>query len=210
MSITKAKRDKIRKEILDLLWDIPGAEEGRRGFARDGIDKILKAQLSPGLKPSSAKGKGRRAQQWLRDRFLSHLSFVHHMDHPDHVRSTPMGVSGEDLQISPTARQYLPFACEIKNSERIGFWPTVKQAEANANGNVPLILFTKNRTDPWIAVPAEAFLAIYELMARSLRKNGALGLGCTNMQTQIIQKIVGMNERIQEEETERNSVQSDT
>lgn len=116
------------------------------------------------MKTSSAKAKGRRAQQWLRDRVREFVSYQNYdVDASDDVRSTPMGVSGEDLTLSRFARGHFPFASECKNSERVGFWPTVQQAEANAGNHIPLLLFMKNRTKPWIAIPAEDFFTILNL-----------------------------------------------
>ena len=92
---------------------------------------------------------------------------------PDHIRSTPMGVSGEDLMLSPGAREMFPFAFECKNSERIGFWPTVEQALANARRYVPVIYFSKNRTDPWVALPSKAWFTMLESLAWYLKEHGA-------------------------------------
>ena len=124
------------------------------------------------MKTSSAKAKGRRAQYWLRDKVYEYLNNIlvnsgvwNHSWSEDHVMSRPMASPGEDLIISPTARQWFPFAPECKNSERIGFWPTVVQAESNSRDHIPLILFMKNRTRPWIAIPADEFFDILNLAA---------------------------------------------
>ena len=150
MSITKTKRDRIREEIIAVEF-----------LLRSDIDTILKKHLAPGLKPASAKNKGRAAQKWLRLRVLGLMQYDIGKHVPtDHVRSTSMGAFGEDLLLSPKAREYFPFAPECKNTEKVGFWPTVDQAEANAGKHIPLILFMKNRTKPWIAIPASWFFRI--------------------------------------------------
>lgn len=158
MSITKAKRDRIRNDILSKFNSDPSS------LLSTFIDESLKKYLAPGLKSASAKGKGRKMQQWVRDRVKS-LLVINGMHHEDHVRSTPMGVSGEDIQLSPAARRSFPFAVECKNSEKIGFWPTVDQAVNNAGPYIPLIVFGKNRTKPWVAFPAEDFFELLENVA---------------------------------------------
>jgi len=203
MSITKAKRDKIAKEILeyaDIHFD--DTEIGRE-IVEDEIHKILKKHLAPGLKPSSAKGKGRRQQQWLQKRLLqimANLPTGIPYDE-DHIRSTPMGVSGEDLQLSPTARKLFPFAFECKNSERIGFWPTVEQAVANAGRYIPVILFGKNRSENWIALPAKVWLRMLESLAWMLRDD--------EYQTEeTILDYLEMHGLIQKEKTVSKTIQS--
>jgi len=44
------------------------------------------------LKTSSAKAKGRRLQQWVRNKLIELLSVD-----PEDIESRPMGSSGEDL-----------------------------------------------------------------------------------------------------------------
>jgi len=47
------------------------------------------------LKPQSAKAKGRKLQQWVRDQILQRFPTLS----TDDVRSTSMGASGEDVQL---------------------------------------------------------------------------------------------------------------
>ena len=54
------------------------------------------------MKTSSAKAKGRRLQQKVRDLLLETFTELE----PDDIRSTSMGVSGEDLQLSPACLLY--------------------------------------------------------------------------------------------------------
>ena len=80
------------------------------------------------MKTSSAKAKGRRLQQKVRDLLLETFTELE----PDDIRSTSMGVSGEDLQLSPAARKLIPFAIECKNQEKLNVWDSLKQAEENS------------------------------------------------------------------------------
>lgn len=56
------------------------------------------------IKTSSAKAKGRRHQQWVRDKIYETFPVLEDGD----VRSTSMGAGGEDLQLSPAARRLFP------------------------------------------------------------------------------------------------------
>ena len=51
------------------------------------------------MKPQSAKQKGRKLQQWVRDKLIELLDI-----HPENVRSTSMGAGGEDVIMSKEAR----------------------------------------------------------------------------------------------------------
>jgi hypothetical protein len=61
------------------------------------------------MKPRSAKAKGRRFQQEVRDALLSNFPFLE----PDDIRSTSMGASGEDILLSPAARRVYPYSIAI-------------------------------------------------------------------------------------------------
>ena len=60
------------------------------------------------MKPASAKNKGRLLQQWVRDILLSRIKGVEQ----DDIKSTPMGVNGPDISLSPLARKNWPWAVE--------------------------------------------------------------------------------------------------
>ncbi len=68
------------------------------------------------MRTSSAKAKGRRLQQKVRDLILETFSELEE----DDVRSTSMGASGEDVLLSPLARKKFPFSVECKNVEAFG------------------------------------------------------------------------------------------
>lgn len=115
------------------------------------------------MKPQSAKAKGRRLQQEVRERILTAFP---ELDNDD-VRSTSMGAGGEDLLLSPAARKLFPFSVECKNSERLNIWGALTQAEANCPAHViPLVVFTRNRTARYAALP------LNELLALCRRANG--------------------------------------
>ena len=48
------------------------------------------------MKAQSAKAKGRRLQQWVRDQLIEQLDV-----HPEDIESRSMGAGGEDLDYGP-------------------------------------------------------------------------------------------------------------
>ena len=58
----------------------------------------------------NAKAKGRLGQQEVRDRLLETFPDLE----PDDIKSTVMGDSGEDIQLSPAARKIIPLTIEVK------------------------------------------------------------------------------------------------
>jgi hypothetical protein len=112
------------------------------------------------MKPSSAKSKGRNLQKWVRDLILSKFNLE-----PDDVRSVSMGVSGEDLLLSPAARRVLPISVECKSRASISVYGYYEQAVTNAKGKgEPVCVIKQNRSSPLVVVDAEYF---FELMRRS-------------------------------------------
>lgn len=104
------------------------------------------------MRPASAKAKGRRLQQQLRDDVLH--AFGGGLA-PDDVRSTSMGAGGEDLLLSAVARAKLRhLSIEAKNTERLALWTALAQAARNAPaGCTPCVVVKKNRVAPQAVVP---------------------------------------------------------
>ena len=66
------------------------------------------------MRPSSCKAKGRRFQQQIAADILAAFPNLGE----DDVRSTSMGASGEDIQLSTSARTLFPYSVEAKNQRR--------------------------------------------------------------------------------------------
>ena len=94
------------------------------------------------MKPRSAKNKGKRLQNQVRDLILEKFQQLEE----DDVRSTTMGDSGEDVLLSPAARKLFPFSVECKNQEKLNIWSSLEQAETNAGPHIPLLVFKRNRS----------------------------------------------------------------
>ncbi len=106
------------------------------------------------MKTSSAKAKGRRLQQKVASLLVESFDELQ----PDDIRSTGMGQSGEDIQLSPLARTKIPFSFECKNQERLNIWSAIEQAESNASEYAPAIVFKRNRTKTYVAIQIEDFI----------------------------------------------------
>lgn len=105
------------------------------------------------MKPQSAKGKGRRFQQWVRDQLIEHREV-----HPEDIESRSMGAGGEDLIMARDARQKFPFSVECKNQEKLNVYEAYAQACANAGDHEPILFMKKNHRKPLVVVDAEWFI----------------------------------------------------
>jgi hypothetical protein len=111
------------------------------------------------MRPSSAKAKGRRLQQEVRDLILERFSELE----PDDVVSTSMGASGTDIKLSPAARKKFPYSVECKNQESISIWSCLEQAEANTKpGTEPLLVFKRNKSKTYVTIELTHFMDLIQ------------------------------------------------
>ena len=110
------------------------------------------------MKTSSAKAKGRRLQNLLRDKLLATFSTLEEGD----IRSTVMGMTGEDVQLSPKAQKIIPYAFECKNQEKLNVWKSFEQAESHSGDleTMPALVVARNRQKPLVVLDLEHFLKI--------------------------------------------------
>jgi len=71
-----------------------------------------------------------------------------------------MGAQGEDLMLSPLARDLFPYSIECKNQEAINVWAAWQQATANAGDHEPLLIIKRNRAQPLAVVDAKHFVQL--------------------------------------------------
>jgi len=108
------------------------------------------------MKISSAKAKGRRLQQWVVEQVLANTNLK-----DTDVRSTAMGQSGLDVQLSEAARKLFPFAVECKSQERFkGLYEVYSQSETNKEGMTPIVVIKSNRQIPLVVISADDFFKI--------------------------------------------------
>jgi len=108
------------------------------------------------MNPKSVKAKGRKLQNLVRD--VLRRSFPSLEE--DDIKSQTMGMTGEDIVLSPAAKKAIPYSFECKNVERLQFWATVEQAESNCESRIPAIVVKKNNRNPYIAIPLDSFIDI--------------------------------------------------
>ena len=109
------------------------------------------------MRPQSAKAKGRKLQQYVRD--LIRKQFKYWLEEDD-VKSTSMGAQGEDVQLSPKARAVLPIAIECKSRRRIAVYRDYEQATEHAGetNREPVVVIKENGKDPLAIIDLQYFL----------------------------------------------------
>lgn len=126
------------------------------------------------IKKSSAKAKGRNLQNWVRDQIIKLFPEL-----ANDIKSTPMGVTGTDIQLSPLAQSKIPLSIECKAQESVSIWAAYEQACEGAKlenkkiaklQNVsnpptmePVLILKRNRKDPLAVVDAEYFLELIKI-----------------------------------------------
>ena len=107
------------------------------------------------MKTQSAKAKGRKLQQWVRDQLIEQLDV-----HPEDIESRSMGAGGEDLIMARAARQKFPFSIECKNVEKLNVWEAYEQASSNCNDYEPVVVMKKNQKKPLVVIDADYFISL--------------------------------------------------
>ena len=109
------------------------------------------------MKPSSAKQKGRKFQQWVRDILINTLG----IDAED-IESRSMGAGGEDLIMARAAREKFPYSIECKNQESLNIWKAYEQATENSGDYEPVCFIKRNNQKPLVIVDAEYFVKLHD------------------------------------------------
>lgn len=108
--------------------------------------------------PKSSKAKGRRLQNLVRDKLRA--AFSSSLEEDD-IKSQTMGMTGEDIVLSPAARKLIPYSIECKNVERLNLWQCLKQTESNVHKDCsPALVIKRNNTDPYVAIPLDLWISI--------------------------------------------------
>ena len=108
------------------------------------------------MKTRSAKAKGRRLQNKIRDLLLEEFKELE----PDDIRTAIMGETGEDIKLSPAARRKIPYSFECKNQEKLNIWESLKQAEENSGDYDPVLIFKRNRSKTYAVINIEKFIEL--------------------------------------------------
>jgi len=110
------------------------------------------------MKPRSRKNKGREFQNYVRDTLLENFDLQQ-----DDIRGASMGAPGEDIQLSPAAREKIPFSFECKRQERFSIYSAIDQSIYNSREHIPAVIFRKNYMNPWIAMPYLEYLQLFDI-----------------------------------------------
>lgn len=107
------------------------------------------------MTPQSAKSKGRRGQQLVRDALLKAFTTLE----PDDVKSTGMGQQGEDILLSPAARKLIPYNIECKSKAKSQIHTYYEQAKQHGD-HEPLVVVKKDRSIPLAIVSLDHFIKL--------------------------------------------------
>jgi hypothetical protein len=115
------------------------------------------------MRTSSAKAKGRRLQDWVRERLLTFLSLP---SNTDLVQTAVMGESGADVRLIGSTKERFPFSIECKNQEKYkGVYDILRQAATHATSTSialePLGVIKMNHQRPIVVLDAEYFMEVY-------------------------------------------------
>lgn len=97
-------------------------------------------------------------QQLVRDGLLKVFPNLEFED----IKSTSMGASGEDLQLSPAARKMIPYSIECKARNKIALYGMYDQAEKNSGKHEPLLIIKQDRRDPLVIMSIEHFFQLIQ------------------------------------------------
>ena len=120
----------------------------------------------------NSKAKGRLGQQEVRDKLLETFPDLE----PDDIKSTVMGDSGEDIQLSPAARKIIPLTIEVKRRKNNlkTVYDYMEQASNHAKGE-PVVFYRSDRK-PWvIMVGMEHYMKLLKVWADENKKSKNLG-----------------------------------
>ena len=112
------------------------------------------------MKIKSAKAKGRNLQNLVRDKLRS--IFVGKKLEDDDIKSQTMGMSGEDIVLTPSAKKQIPYSFECKNTERLNLWKSLEQCESNCEDRNPVLVIKRNRSEVYAVVKFDNFLNLIE------------------------------------------------
>jgi len=84
--------------------------------------------------------------------------------HEDDIKSQTMGMGGEDIVLSPAARELIPFSFECKNQETLPLWKSLAQAEDNSKGRDPVLVIKRNRSGVYAVIQFDVFTKLIERM----------------------------------------------
>lgn len=108
------------------------------------------------ISTASAKAKGRKLQQHVRDRFLD----LHPTLTEDDVVSCPMGSNGADIKLSQAAKALIQFDIECKARAKIALvYDALDQAKRD-DARTPLAIIRADRKKPLAVIDLDDFMSL--------------------------------------------------
>ena len=110
----------------------------------------------------SSKAKGRRLQNWVRDKlrlaFITNWTMIPKLEEDD-IKSQTMGMTGEDIILSPAARKIIPYSFECKNVERLNIWSAIEQTETNCPEEcTPITVIKRNHSKTYVIMEFNSWI----------------------------------------------------
>lgn len=120
------------------------------------------------IQTQSAKSKGRRLQQYVKNRILEVFPWLGEGD----VDSCSMGSSGIDIPMSPLGRRTFPVSIECKKTKKTPALAELKQSRANAYGTtLPVVVWCPHgagHKKSMMMCDLDDFLSWYEMIAAAM------------------------------------------
>ena len=113
------------------------------------------------VKARSAKNKGKRLQNILRDKLIELYPAL-----KDEIGSQIMGMQGEDIVLTPHAKTFIPYSFECKNVEKLNVWKSFKQCKTNAGDSTPVLVIKRNQETPKVVMELDEWLNIIKIIDR--------------------------------------------
>ena len=110
------------------------------------------------MSAKSSKAKGRRLQNMVRDALREKFNSLEE----DDIKSQTMGMSGEDIVLTPSAKKVIPYSFECKNTERLNLWKSLEQCESNCEDRNPVLVIKRNRSEVYAIIKFDKFLNLIE------------------------------------------------
>lgn len=109
---------------------------------------------------ASRKNKGRTLQKYCRDMILARFPLL-----PGDVMSTPMGVSGPDVYLSPKAKEMYNDLVSCKNDEHRSIWhcwDATLKIKNDGTYDKYLLIMKKNHRSPLAVLDYGDYMGMYK------------------------------------------------
>lgn len=113
------------------------------------------------MKCRSAKNKGKRLQNIVRDKLVELYPSL-----KDDIGSQIMGMTGEDIVLTPLAKTLIPYSFECKNVEKLNIWKSFEQCKKNAADSTPVLVIKRNRETPKVVMELDEWLELIRIFSK--------------------------------------------